>query len=105
MHIFRPFAFTKAGKQRYDRKYSKRTKKWHVHLVKVSKEYSYWPHLTSRVLKLRSEDKESVRRAVPRPLYDPKILAQTIAMKQLTPTSELIQFRKARFGNTKSSAV
>lgn len=69
IHVFRPFAFTKAGKQRYDRKYSKRTKKWHVQPVKAPKEYNYWPHLMSRALKLRSEDKESVYQD---PLMTPK---------------------------------
>ena len=102
MHIFRPLAKIKAGKERYERKYSKRTKKWHVQPVKVAKDYHYWPHLLTRVLKLRADDKQSVRKVVERPANHPKNLAGTIAMKQPTPTAELIQFRNLRFGKSKS---
>lgn len=102
-HAFRPVATTAAGKPKYSRKYSKRTKKWHVQPEKVQKDYKHWPKQMGNILKRRFDDKGSIRRAVPRPMNHPKNVAATIAMKQPTATSELIQFRNKRYGIVKAN--
>lgn len=81
MHLFRPQATTKDGHQKFARKYSKLTKKWHAEPVKIPKDYKYMPYLLSQILSCRYSDKMSVKRRVPRPTSHPKNLAPTMAMK------------------------
>ena len=104
-HAFRPIATTAAGKPKYSRKYSKRTKKWHAQPEKVPKACKHWPNLMGNILKRRFEDKGSIRRPVPRPSNHPKNLAATIAMKQPTATSKLIQLSNKRYGIAKATQL
>jgi len=89
-HTFRKAAFTKDGKPKMSKVFSKRSNNWRVTTVRESKSYEFWPTIAIRILKRRIDDEESVLRRVERPMDHPKNLAESIAMKPIPKTSDLV---------------
>ena len=90
-HLSRPYQMTKSGNQVYARKYSKRTKRWHVEPVKAEKTYDYIPLLQAHVLKRRREDVGSSSRKASLHPDDPKKIAPSIDYhNKPPPTAQLL---------------
>ena len=65
-HTFRKAAFTKDGKPKKSKVFSKRSNNWRVTTVREPKTYDFWPTIATRILKKRIDDEESVLRRVKR---------------------------------------
>ena len=97
-HTFRKAAFTKDGKRKMSKVFSKRSNNWRVTTVREPKSYDFWPTIAIRILKRRIDDEESVIRRVERPMEHPKN-AESIAMKPIPKTSDLVAQSLSRFSS------
>ena len=98
-HTFRKAAFTKDGKPKKSKVFSKRSNNWRVTTVRESKTYDFWPTIATRISKKRIDDEESVLRRVKRSIDHPKNIAQSIAMKPIPKTSDLVAQSLSRFNS------
>lgn len=96
-HTFRKPAFTKSGKQKFNKVYSKRSKIWKVEIIKEDKQYKYWPILANGILDRREKDEQSVHRKIKIPENHPKNIAKSIALKPVPKTSDLVKQSLSRF--------
>ena len=96
-HVGRQQARTKAGKTRFTKRFSKRTKTWNVVFVKENKGYSYMPYLCAVVLRYRKTDKSLLQSPVPLRPNDPTKIAPNIATLPTQTTDELKNNYASRF--------
>ena len=97
--IWQPSAFAKDGKRKMSKVFSKRSNNWRVTTVRESKSYDFWPTIAIRILKRMIDDEESVLRRVERPMDHPKNTAESIAMKPIPKTSDLVAQSLSRFNS------
>ncbi|CAB3982602.1 Hypothetical predicted protein [Paramuricea clavata] len=96
-HVFRKAAVTASGKPKHNKVYSKRSKNWRVKVVKEPRTYDFWPTIACRILKKRVDDEESILQKVEIPKEHPKNIAQSIALKPIPKTSDLVEQSLSRF--------
>ena len=78
-----------SGDLKYQKVYSKRSKKWRVQVVKEQKSYDFWPTLLSRIMRKRVADKKTILRKTEMSSHHPRNIAPSIAMKSVPKTSDL----------------
>ena len=86
-HLSRQQARNQNGDLVFSRRWSKRTKRWKVVVVKEKKNYSYYPVLCAKVIQAASSGSA-------RPVHylnDPRLIAPTIAPLPAPNTSELVR--------------
>ena len=96
-HAFRKPAFTKGGKAKKNKIYSKRSKNWQITRVKEPKTYNFWPTIVTRILKKRVDDEDSILKKVEVSNNHPKKIAPSIALKPVPKTSDLVAQSLSRF--------
>lgn len=96
-HAFRKPAFTKNGKPKKSKVFSKRSNNWRISTVKEPKSYDFWPTIATRILKKRIDDEESILRKVELSKEHPKNIAPSIALKPIPKTSDLVARSLSRF--------
>ena len=90
MHLYRPLATTKEGKEIFKLKYSKRTKSHHAEPVKIQKDYCYIPSILSGILQCHKESTGSVLVRNTRCARDPKLIAPIIDPMVLPPSKDVL---------------
>ena len=98
-HTFRKAAFIKDGNPKKSKVFSNRSNYWRVTAVREPKTYDFWPTITTRILKKRIDDEESVLQRVERSIDHPKNIAQSIAMKPIAKASDLVAQSLSRFSS------
>ena len=88
-HIGRKPKLSKRGKLKYNKVYSKRSKHWSISVIKEDKTYDYWPHLATKILQNRIDDKQTILRRV--------VIAPSTAMAPVLKTSDLVNKAFTRF--------
>lgn len=92
-HLQRKQARNAKGELVYSRRWSKRSKRWKIVMVKEKKEYSYLAPLCANVIK-------ALRKGSRQPMsyeHDPQQVAPTIAALPAPPTSQLVKEHVTRF--------
>jgi hypothetical protein len=79
------------------RKYNARTRQWDVKILKVAKGYEYIPVLTSKILRRRNDDTESVTHLVALNTSDPHALISPTIAHISPPLTKEIAERRSRF--------
>lgn len=92
-HLHRKQAINAKGELVYSRRWSKRSKRWKIVLVKEKKNYSYLPFLCAMVIQALGTGTSSTITYE----YDPKIVAPTIATLPAPPTTQLVEENISRF--------
>jgi hypothetical protein len=96
-HLFRRAALNKDGKKKYNKVYSKRSKNWRVTTVLEEKTYDFWAALTSGILQMRIDDKDSILKKVELSAEHPKNICHSIAMQPVPATQEIVDRALSRF--------
>ena len=65
------------------------------------KTYDFWAPLTSGILQRKVDDKDSILKKMELPENHPKNIAQSIAMKEIPATKDLVKQSLSRFENPK----
>ena len=100
-HIFRQPELSKSGEKKYNKIYSKRSKNFTAMVVLEEKTYDFWAPLTSGILQRKVDDKDSILKKMELPENHPKKIAQSIAMKEIPATKDLVKQSLSRFENPK----
>ncbi|XP_028392995.1 uncharacterized protein LOC114517456 [Dendronephthya gigantea] len=96
-HRGRAPATTADGKERYGRKFSKRTQQWCRVRVLVPKEFSYIPELMQKVFIKRITSEGNVNKRLGIPSDDPRQIAPNIAPVPPPSVQTLVDTHKTRF--------
>ena len=91
LHLARGQKLNAAGEEPGQRKYSKRTQKFHAKTVKEEQAYSYFPFLMAKMLKEHCLLEGSFSEKTDDNVFNPKQIAPTIGMKAAPPTEELMK--------------
>ena len=96
-HLGRQQARSKAGKTKFTKKFSKRTKTQNIVIVKEAKSYSYLPYLCANVCHNRQINMTKLPSPVPIRPEDPVRIAPNIATHPAPSTKELKKNYTYRF--------
>ncbi|XP_065070312.1 uncharacterized protein LOC135695242 [Rhopilema esculentum] len=102
IHLNRPLAITKDGKQCFKRKYNKNSRKFTAEPVKEQKSYSYIPYCLAKIVVERKEKKDTAMERLVRVPNDPKLISPTLDLvTKPPPTSQLVAEKLKRIKKKK----